>query len=145
MTAAEMYDIVLLGLCVWRESRNQPKVAQMGVAWSVKNRVLHPAWWGKDYVDVILKPYQYSSFNHNDPNAVKLPYPSDPSWQECLEVAQDVYQDISTDPTQGCTHYFDGSMDSHPPDWTTSGTMEHVTNLGELRFWRLTGTKEVTT
>lgn len=136
MTAADMYDIVLLGLCVWRESRNQTRIAQIGVAWSVKNRVLKPSWWGKDYADVILKPYQYSSFNAKDPNATKLPLPTDESWQQCLEIAQDVYQGITTDPTEGSTHYFDASLDSHPPDWSTSGAMEHTLNIDELRFWR---------
>lgn len=137
MTSAEMYDMVLLGLCIWREARGESKIAQVGVAWTIKNRVLKPSWWGKDYVDVILKPYQFSSFDHNDPNAVKFPVPDDASWVQCFEVAQDVYEGITEDPTAGCTHYFDASLDSHPPDWATGGTMEHVTDLGQLRFWRI--------
>lgn len=132
-----MYDVVLLALCCWREARNQPKVAQTGQAWTVKNRMVHPGWWGKDYTTVILKPFQYSSFNHNDPNAVKMPFADDPAWQQCLEVAQDVYQNIVIDPTSGCTHYFDASLDSHPPNWATDGSMEHVTDLGQFRFWRI--------
>ena len=30
-------------------------------------------WWGDDWESVVLHPWQYSSFNANDPNAVKLP------------------------------------------------------------------------
>jgi len=137
MTGTDMYDVVLLGLCCWREAQNQLKVAQIGQAWTVRNRVDKPSWWGTGYAGVILHPFQYSSFNHNDPNAVKMPFPGDPSWQQCLEVAQDVYQALIPDPTNGCTHYYDASLDAHPPKWATDGSMVHEIDLGLFRFWRL--------
>jgi N-acetylmuramoyl-L-alanine amidase len=136
MDANEMYEVVLLGLCIWRESRNQPKIAQEGVGWTVKNRASTPGWWGKSIVSVILLPFQYSSFNRNDPNAVKLPSEDDTAWVQCLGVAQDVWQGISTDPTSGCQNYFDRSLDTHPPIWSTDGSYAHVTDLGDLRFFR---------
>lgn len=145
MTGADMYDVVLLALCCWREAQNQPKIAQTGQAWSVRNRVDaphpvgHPLWWGDGYAGVILRPYQYSSFNRNDPNAVKMPFQGDVAWQQCLEVAQDVYQGLVPDPASGSTHYYDSSLDSHPPTWATDGSMEHVTDLGQFRFWKRSG------
>lgn len=131
-----MYNIVLLGICTWREAQNQPRVAQVGQAWSVRNRVDRPGFWdwGDSYASVILKPFQYSSFNHNDPNALKIPADTDPSWIQCLAIAQDVYQGISEDPTSGSTHYFDSSLDANPPAWAAK--MEHVIDLGQLRFYR---------
>jgi N-acetylmuramoyl-L-alanine amidase len=142
MTTSDMYDVVLLGLCCWREAQNQPKVAQIGQAWSVRNRVDaahppgHPLWWGSGYVGVILQPWQYSSFNHNDSNAVKMPFQSDPAWQQCLEVAQDVWQGLVPDPTDGSTHYYDASLDANPPKWATDGSMVHAMDLGQFRFWK---------
>jgi N-acetylmuramoyl-L-alanine amidase len=144
MTGADMYDLVLLALCCWREARGQPKIAKTGQVFTVKNRLAHPGWWGHSYVTIILMPFQYSSFNHNDPNAVKMPFSDDPAWQECLEVAQDVYQGIVPDPSNGATHYFDASLDAHPPKWATDGSMEHVVDLGLFRFWKKT-TGEVKT
>ncbi len=138
MTASDMYDIVLLALCTWREAQNQPRVARIGQAWSVRNRVDRPGFWdwGTSYSSVILKPWQYSSFNHGDPNATKMPLGTDPAWQACLSIAQDAYQGISADPTYGCTHYYDSSLDATPPEWATNGKMEHVIDLGAFRFFR---------
>lgn len=128
--------MILLALCCWREAQNQPKVAQTAQAYTVKNRLAHPGWWGHSYATIILMPYQYSSFNHDDPNAVKMPFPDDPAWQQCMEVAQDVYQNLVPDPASGSTHYYDASLDAHPPKWATNGSMEHVIDLGLFRFWR---------
>ncbi len=136
MDGHDLYEIVLLALCVWREAQNQPKVAQQGVAWTIKNRASKPGWWGHSIVSCILAPYQYSSFNHNDPNAAKLPTEDDPAWAQCLSIAQDVLQGIGPDPTSGCENYFDASLDSHPPVWATDNSYTHVTDLGQLRFWR---------
>lgn len=136
MTPADMYDLVLLALCCWREARGEIKAAQVAQAWSVRNRVERPNFWdwGEGYSGVILKPEQYSSFDRNDPNATRIPQAADASWQQCLSVAQDVYQGIGADPTAGCTHYYDRSRDGNPPEWAER--MEHVVNIGDLRFFR---------
>ena len=52
------------------------------------------------YSGVILKPFQYSSFNRNDPNSAKFLHANDPAWQQCLAVAQDVSDAVSGSPTQ---------------------------------------------
>lgn len=136
MTTADMYNIVLLGLCCWREAQNQPKAAQIAQACSVRNRVDMPGYWdwGTDYPSVILKPWQYSSFNHNDPNATKMPLSSDPSWVQCLGVGADVYQGMLDDTTAGATHYFDKSLDANPPAWAAK--MDHTCDIGAFRFFR---------
>jgi N-acetylmuramoyl-L-alanine amidase len=132
----EMYEVVLLGLCIWREAQNQPKQAQEGVGWSIKNRASAPGWWGHSIVSCILQPWQYSSFNHNDPNATKMPKEDDQSWEQCLAVAQDVWQGIAPDPTSGAQNYFDKSLDANPPTWAMDGSYVHVIDIGDLRFWR---------
>jgi hypothetical protein len=85
------WNVSLLALCGWREARNQGRVGMTAVCWSVRNRVFHPAihWWGQSWQGVILHPYQYSSFNHDDPNALLLPEDptSDSSWNSLLSSA----------------------------------------------------------
>ncbi len=136
MDGITMYEIVLFALLIWREDRGGDLASKYAVAWSVRNRVLHPSWWGADWVSVILKPFQYSCFNHDDPNAVLFPFPQDTSWQACLKIAQEVYAGQGMDPTGGSTHYFDRSLDNHPPKWSTDASMQHAMDAGRLHFFR---------
>jgi hypothetical protein len=84
-------------------------------------------------------PYQFSSFNHNDPNAIKWPMEADPSWLECVAVAGDVGGDTPSihDPTSGATSYFDMSLDLNPPKWAEDGSQVKTCDLGRLHFYRL--------
>lgn len=140
MNAAQMYEFILLALCIWREARGENLLTKEAVAWSIRNRVQKPGWWGTGWAGIILQPYQYSSFNRTDPNATKLPIPADPSWQDSLEVAQMIYTtgaDPSLpDPTRGATSYFDMSMDHNPPTWATDGSMVKTCDVGRLHFYR---------
>lgn len=132
------YDLFLLALVIWREARGETPAAKQGVAWAVKNRALKPSWWGgSSYWSVILHPFQFSSFNHGDPNATKWPVPSDVSWSDSLEVAAGVISGNVLDNTSGATSYFDKSLDSKPPTWATDGSNIHTCDIGGLRFYRL--------
>lgn len=134
LTAQEAWEFSLLALCNWREARGEIVAAKMAQAWSVRNRVLRPSWWGTDYCSVILKPLQYSSFNASDPNAIKFPQPGDTAWQASLMAAESAYMGVGNDPAQGCTNYFDKSLDGNLPDWAKK--MIHVFDIGNLRFYR---------
>lgn len=135
MDSISDYAKVLWALCVWREARNQQHSGKLGVAYCVWNRAQHPTWWGTDIVSVVLKPYQFSSFNHNDPNAVKWPTAVDTSWQDSMAAVQDVLSGV-TDPTGGATSYFDKSMDANPPGWATDGSLAHTVDIGDFRFYK---------
>lgn len=139
MNPQQAYSFILLALCIWREARGESLAAQQAVAWTIRNRTLKPGWWGRDWVTCVLLPFQYSSFNHNDPNAVKWPIEADPAWADCLTAASQVFPDlpIIPDPTSGATSYFDSSMDSKPPYWATDGSNIHTVDIGRLHFWRL--------
>ena len=132
----QSYPFTLLALCIWREARGEIRDAKLGVAWSIRNRVERGGWWGNTWATVILKPYQYSSFNANDPNACKLPSPTDPSWLECLDVANQVFDSPNVpDPTGGATSYFDKSLDNNPPSWAAE--LIHTWDLGNLHFYKV--------
>lgn len=136
----ELSDSEILALCCFREARNQPLEAKIAQAWSVKNRVLRPSWWGLDWHSVILKPWQYSSFNKNDPNE-KLWPPDDPSHPEysagkqCQQVAEEVMLDQVADPTNGATNYYDTSIE-WPKAWGNENEYENTLNVGNFRFWK---------
>jgi spore germination cell wall hydrolase CwlJ-like protein len=67
---ARLTDAQLLALTIYCEARNQPYLAQVGVAWAIMLRVKHPSWMGKTVHEVILKPNQFSEYNSNDPEYV---------------------------------------------------------------------------
>lgn len=137
MNPQQAYEVSLLALCIWRESRGQTILAKLGVAWSIRNRVNHPGWWGTDWASVITKRWQFSSMTApGDVNLVAWPLPVDTSWHASLDAAQQAYSGTGTDPTNGATHYFDQSLDSNPPNWATDGSMVQTVSIDALRFWK---------
>ena len=134
--AYEQYDDVnLLGLVIWREARGEIDEAQLGVGCSIRNRVKKGGWWGNTYRTVILKPWQYSSFNEGDPNSTKFPDPNDAVWLQCLENASLIINGNCDDNTGGAQSYFDRSLDNNPPNW--AATMTHTLDLGRLHFYKV--------
>ena len=130
----QIYELFLLALCIWREARGEILDSKRGVAWVVRNRAAHSSWWGTDVSSVILKPAQFSSFNANDPNAVKWPSPQDASWLASLEIASEVLAGAVPDLTGGATYYFDDSIAQNPPAWAAQ--LEPCAKIGRLNFFR---------
>lgn len=132
-TAQQCYELALLMLCIYREARGEPNEAKLGVGWTIKNRIALQNWMGKTYAAVILKPYQFSSFNSGDPNASKFPNPlNDTAYPECLAAAKAAYDGVGIDPTGGATHYYDNSISA--PKWTEGATKTAM--LGRLNFYK---------
>lgn len=127
-TLQNVYATFLLALVAWREARGEPVEAQLGVIWSVENRVARGGWWGTNEVTVILFPKQYSSFDVGDPNATKFPTANDPVFSNMLVMAQAP----GSDPTNGATHYYSGDV---VPYWASS--MTHTIDLGALHFYKV--------
>lgn len=133
------WEMSLIALCVWREARNQQFEGKLAVAWSIRNRVKAPGkhWWGDTFEEVILKPWQYSSFNADDPNAKLIPGDpaKDRSWDESLTAADRAYLGIGIDPSKGATHYHDSNMVT-PPAWTKDPTTKFIVTIGDHRFYK---------
>jgi hypothetical protein len=132
----------LFALVLWREAQNQSEQTMTAVAWSIRNRVMTKNWFGVGYVGVITHPWQYSSFNANDPNSRKYPTAGDVSFKKCMRVATAVYQneqpDGPVDPTQGAVSYYDKSLDSNPPKWALDTVqMKHTVDVGDFHFYKL--------
>lgn len=131
------FESWLLALTLWREARGTSDDAITGVACSIRNRTLKPAWWNSDtagsYLSVILCPMQYSSFNRVDANSTKFPYSSDTVMPRIAQIAQAVMDGTQPDCVAGAQSYFDVSIAA--PDWTRS--MEFTVQIGPFRFYRV--------
>jgi spore germination cell wall hydrolase CwlJ-like protein len=134
-TAEQCYELALLALCIYWEARGEGSNGQHAVAWVIKNRVTRGGWFGKSWAEVILKPYQFSSFNANDKQKFPIPE-TDPAFGPCLYAAKHVYDGTSPDPTMGATHYYASSGPSKidPPSWVKD--MIPTVTTGNQSFFR---------
>jgi spore germination cell wall hydrolase CwlJ-like protein len=103
--SAALLDRFLLALCIYREARGEPLHGKELVAWTILGRaydVKHR--WPTTIAGVILQPWQFSSFNKDDPNAVQFPIgnASLAAWNECVAVADHA---LSSPPPVVVNHY----------------------------------------
>lgn len=135
----EEWEVALLALTLYREARGESVQTKRMVAWSIRNRAMHPGWWGTGWSGVITMHDQYSSMSHGgDPNLVKWPAANESVWMACMDVASEVYNNLgSVDISLGSTHYFDKSLDGgREPAWSRDGSMVHVVDAGNFHFWK---------
>lgn len=131
----QMPDYALVALCCFREARGEPLAGKKGVCFVIRNRTLHPGWWGHDWASVILRPFQFSSFNVNDPNDKVWPQEDDPAWTDSLAAASAVMFGDETDLTGGACWYHDTSM-GWPSAWGAESDYTQTLAVGRLLFYR---------
>lgn len=106
---------VVIRLCLWGEARGESGPGKIAVLWVLRNRALKHDTTLKAEA---LRPWQFSSFNANDPNREKLltAWIEDPKgWAVCDAVAE-LFESVDMiDPTMGATHYF--NPDVVKPEW----------------------------
>lgn len=135
-TEQSWIDTVFLALVVWREARGESLIGQIGVAYSILNRVENPKWWGKDIQSVIFKKKQYTSMTYSkDHQTTKWPSTQDLSWQQCFGVARDVLSHGVENPVLGADSYHDISIPD--PEWAT--TNKFVKQIGRIKFYNIDG------
>src|SRR5215813_5580046 len=101
----DLDDAHLLALCIWREARGEGMFGRRGVGCTVRNRINAHSYFGHDYATVILKPYQFSSFNVSDTNSTRWPIDGELSWMGCLAEANEVLGGCD-DVTNGALFYY---------------------------------------
>lgn len=139
---AEQDTLTLLAMLLWGECRGESADGKRAVANVVRNRVLLSPKYGDGWVRVMLRPFQFSCFLTADPNASKLLRPTEhgslETWQECGEVAEQVFGGTQPDPTNGATHYCTIAAPrlTHvwPPAWTWA--MQARGTVGAHAFFR---------
>jgi spore germination cell wall hydrolase CwlJ-like protein len=122
-------------LCVWREARGCSKDAKLAVAYVIRNRAADPKnRWPKDEKRVCLEPWQFSSFNPDDPNFKKYPEEGSEVWKDCLTAVAQVKSNVP-DPSLGATHYH--SYPEGHPKWPKWAKAEKLTvRIGPFWFYR---------
>jgi spore germination cell wall hydrolase CwlJ-like protein len=129
---AALSDKDLMALCVWREARGEGILGQRGVAHCIKNRADDPMWWGHDIRSVILKPFQFSSFNVGDPNEKLWPLGDDPQLLEISPMCDSVLAGTDKDITDHAQFYHDVSV---TPPWAEDYIL--TLQVGRLLFYKL--------
>lgn len=126
-------DIAFLALLLWREARGESKECKTGVAYSVLNRTISPSW-GDTVMSVGFQHLQYSSLTYKgDPQLTTWPKDNDPSWRQCLEIAQDVLEGDVSNPIDGADSYHDISISA--PSW--AGQEKFVRQIGRIKFYKV--------
>lgn len=122
---------ILLPICLWGEARGEGPLGMLGVAHVIVNRAYGPkaslpeamtADSGHALKVQILKPLQFSCFNKDDPNRVKLlePHKHEPlPWGQALAVAILVLNGMTLDPTHGAKNYLTADLyeSDSAPKW----------------------------
>ena len=109
----------LLARTIYGEARGEGKKGMQAVANVVMNRVKKGGWWGASIKDVVLKPYQFSCWNENDPNRAIILKATDAQLKQAREIADAAIAGTLPDITGGATHYHAKSI---TPYWAASLT-----------------------
>jgi N-acetylmuramoyl-L-alanine amidase len=145
----------VLAMCLWGEARGSDIRAKVSVASVILNRsgakpgrFFHKDLAGAGHLarvkGVVLRPYQFSCFNVNDPNRAQLLRPTHNDsvsvWEECMWVAAGAIDGLFRDPTFGSDHYFSPVFDRqysvlNEPAWA-KGKTPTVTMRG-FYFYRI--------
>jgi spore germination cell wall hydrolase CwlJ-like protein len=128
----------LLALCIWREARSASVAAWLGIYWVIQNRIGKPGF-RPSLSRVILQPFQFSSFNKNDPNVTRFPIKAKtPDWTTWTRIRELIVAP-GPDPTFGALFYESFPVDKLPEirqhqPWFSAA--KQTAKIGPFRFYR---------
>lgn len=112
-------DQQIIALTAWGENRGSGKQGMQSVINAIQNRLSSGVlWWGTSLRAICLRPFQFSSWNHNDPNRPKLleVTTDDPQYCIALQLAAEALAGTLADIVGNADSYFSLSMPT-PPKW----------------------------
>lgn len=135
---AEMTEIEILARTIYGEARGEKIKGKEAVASVIMNRVKKARarggmyWWGSTIKKVCLKPWQFSCWNKNDPNRLKILNVNklDMNFQTCLRISRRAVAGELKDQVDGSTHYHSKKVN---PLWSR-GRM-FTTEIGRHHFY----------
>ena len=100
-------DLDTAARTVWGEARGEDYEGQVAVAHVLLNRVKARHRREHTLSGVCLEPFQFSTWNENDPNRDKLMRlgPHDRAYMVAYRAVLDAVLDLEDDQTLGATHY----------------------------------------
>ncbi len=109
-------DVDILARTLWGEARGEGSTGMQAVANVIINRV-DDGRFGDGIIGVCQKPYQFSSWNANDPNRARLlsVTAADPQFSQALQIAQYAASGQLQDLTGGALYYYATSISE--PAW----------------------------
>ncbi len=140
------YREFMMALCIWREARGESAEGKVAVGEVIRNRAEdHKRRWPRSISEVVLQPWQFSSFNlfrmqlqnlkgwtlfKGDPNVKKFPKEDDAAWEGCCLAARNVVRG-SPETTRGANHYHTKAVS---PRWARKATP--VARIGAHLFYK---------
>lgn len=134
----------ILARTLYGEARGEGEQGMIAVACVIMNRVrasndravrgLGAMWWGDDVAAVCLKPYQFSCWNHDDPNRRKIIVVNehDAVFAAAKRIATRAILGVLDDCTRGATHYHARNI---TPTWARGVTPTAM--IGQHIFYKI--------
>lgn len=119
----------------WGEARGEGTTGMQAVINVIMNRVRAGSWYGATPKEVVLKKSQFSVWNANDPNYLKMLAvdEKDSSFKMAKALATLAYNGQLEDITNGATNYLALASLSTAPSWV--GAMQEVAVIGNHTFY----------
>lgn len=120
---------------VYGEARGEPDEGKAAVAWVIRNRAEHPAWWGATLYRICYQRAQFDCWLPNDPNSkiCRLLSESDPGYIAIGKIVDGVLAGTIEDPTKGATHYYRAGTPA--PKWSMGRTPDAT--IGHHAFYNV--------
>lgn len=108
------YDWEIMAKTIFGEARGETEEGQIAVACCILNRFNSKKWFSaRTIAGVCQKPWQFSCWNKNDPNAQIIAKLSYPTYSKYFPI---IKQALERDVTKGATHYYAPAI-VRCPDW----------------------------
>lgn len=130
------------------EASNEPIEGQVAVACVIRNRALHPRWWGRDWKGVCLQKGQFSCWWEATANTERVyalanalftgqaATGSRSTVGQLQWIAAGVMDDVLLDVSGGADHYLTTDLlRRNPPAWAIG--KRRVREVGAHSFFRL--------
>lgn len=129
----ENKEIDVLARTIWGEARGEGQRGMQAVANVIMNRVNALSWFGNTVESVCKKPYQFSCWNANDPNASQCLRVSDTdaAFRQCLNIAKLAVDGRLADITGNADHYHAVGVN---PSWAK--TYRFTVQIGNHKFYK---------
>lgn len=112
-------DMEIFAKTIFGEARGETHEGQVAVACCILNRFNSKKWFaGKTIAQTCQKPWQFSCWNKNDPNAQKIANLTFPTYSKYFSIIKEALQG---DITNGATHYYAPAL-VKCPNWAKDKT-----------------------
>lgn len=114
-------NVDILARTLYGEARGEGKAGMEAAANVILNRAAlaskHPHFGDGTIAGACKAPWQFSCWNHNDPNLFIIDKitDADPVFAQCLEIASDAANGLLEDNTNHATYYY--ARGSKEPPW----------------------------